>query len=76
LVAGLAALILWRCGELLQREGRMDLDLPKLIVLLAIVLLLFGARKLPEVARSLGEAIREFKKSMNESAQEKPRKKK
>jgi len=29
------------------------------------VLLLFGARKLPEIARSLGESIKEFKKSIS-----------
>ena len=34
----------------------------ELIVLLVIVLLLFGASRLPQLARSLGEAIREFKK--------------
>ena len=33
------------------------------IVLLFIVVLLFGGKKLPEVARGLGEAMREFKKA-------------
>ena len=33
------------------------------IVLLSIVVLLFGGKKLPEVARGLGEAMREFKKA-------------
>ena len=33
------------------------------IVLLFIVILLFGGKKLPEVARGLGEAMREFKKA-------------
>jgi sec-independent protein translocase protein TatA len=38
---------------------------PELVVILLIVLLLFGAGKLPQIAKSMGEAIREFKKSMN-----------
>jgi sec-independent protein translocase protein TatA len=38
----------------------------ELIVILAVVLLLFGARRLPEIARSLGRSSREFKKGMRE----------
>ncbi len=36
------------------------------IILLIIVILLFGARRLPELGRSVGEAIRGFKKGLNE----------
>jgi sec-independent protein translocase protein TatA len=39
------------------------LDGPDLLILLAIVLLLFGGAKLPQLARSLGEAKREFHKA-------------
>lgn len=35
----------------------------ELIVILCLVLLLFGGKRLPEFARSLGEGIREFKKA-------------
>jgi len=35
----------------------------EIIVILLIVLLLFGAKKIPEVARGLGKGIREFKKA-------------
>jgi sec-independent protein translocase protein TatA len=38
---------------------------PELVVILLIVLLLFGAGKLPEIAKSMGQAIKEFKKNMN-----------
>ena len=34
----------------------------ELIVILLIILLLFGAKKLPEIAQALGKAIKEFKK--------------
>jgi sec-independent protein translocase protein TatA len=36
------------------------------LIILLLVLLLFGAKRLPEVAQNLGKGIREFKKSMRE----------
>ena len=38
----------------------------ELVLILLIVLLVFGAAKLPEIGRALGKAIREFKKATNE----------
>jgi len=38
----------------------------ELLVILLIVLLLFGAKRLPEFARALGKGIREFKKAASE----------
>lgn len=38
-----------------------------LLILLGIVLLVFGPKKLPELGKGLGEAIRGFKQAMNES---------
>ncbi len=37
-----------------------DLGAPELIIILAVVLLLFGGAKLPQLARSLGQAKKEF----------------
>ncbi len=37
---------------------------PELIIILLVVLLLFGANKLPKLAKSLGEASKEFKKGV------------
>jgi len=43
------------------------------LVVIAIVLLLFGPKKLPELAKSVGEGLREFKKSLSASStEEKP----
>ena len=42
------------------------LNAPEVIAILAVVLVLFGAKKLPELARGLGQGIKEFKKSSRE----------
>jgi sec-independent protein translocase protein TatA len=38
----------------------------EIVLILAVVLLLFGARKLPELAKGLGQGIREFKKASHD----------
>src|SRR6478672_11830786 len=43
---------------------------PDLIVILLLVLVLFGAKKLPELARGMGQAIKEFQKAKDEFADE------
>jgi sec-independent protein translocase protein TatA len=43
-----------------------SIGVPELIIILVVVLLLFGSTRLPKLARSLGEASREFKKGINE----------
>jgi len=48
----------------------MNLGPTELIIILVIVLLLFGTTRLPKLARSLGEASREFKKGANERDEE------
>jgi sec-independent protein translocase protein TatA len=52
-------------GNLLQGPG--------LLILLALVLM-FGAKKLPELGRSLGETVREFTKSKEEREEEERKK--
>ena len=42
----------------------------ELIIILAVVLLLFGSTRLPKLARSLGQASKEFKQGVNEGARE------
>jgi len=43
---------------------------PDLIIILFIVLILFGAKKLPELARGLGQAVKEFSKAKDEFERE------
>ncbi len=42
------------------------LGMPELIVLLIIILVLFGANRLPEIGRGVGQAIKNFKKATSE----------
>ncbi len=42
------------------------LGMPELIVILVLVLIIFGAGKLPDIGRGLGKGIKNFKASLNE----------
>ncbi len=42
----------------------------ELIIILLLVLVLFGAKRIPEIAQGLGKGIREFKKSIKEVQEE------
>ena len=43
--------------------------IPELLIILVIVLLLFGSKKLPDLARGLGKSITDFKSGLNEEQQ-------
>ena len=43
-----------------------SIGMPELIIILVIALIIFGPRKLPELGRSLGKSINEFKRASNE----------
>ncbi|HTW63900.1 MAG TPA: twin-arginine translocase TatA/TatE family subunit [Bryobacteraceae bacterium] len=43
-----------------------SIGLPELMVILLLAVLLFGSSKIPELAKGLGEGIRNFKQSMKE----------
>lgn len=54
-----------------------NIGIPELALILLIVLLVFGANKLPKIAKDLGSGIREFKKSIsgeNDEKKEDPKK--
>jgi sec-independent protein translocase protein TatA len=51
-----------------------SIGMPELVVILAVAVLLFGGKKIPEIAKGLGEGIRNFKsalKSEEEKVEEK-----
>ncbi|HET7767020.1 MAG TPA: twin-arginine translocase TatA/TatE family subunit [Burkholderiales bacterium] len=50
----------------------MDLSITHIMILLVIALLVFGARRIPEIGSSLGQGIREFKKSLREVGSDQP----
>ncbi|MFN2594946.1 MAG: twin-arginine translocase TatA/TatE family subunit [Actinomycetota bacterium] len=50
----------------------MDIGAPELIIVLLVVLLIFGASRLPKLARSMGQASKEFKQGMKEGYKEQP----
>jgi TatA/E family protein of Tat protein translocase len=49
-----------------------SLGMPELIVIFVVALVVFGPSKLPELGKSLGEAIRGFRKSVSEADKDKP----
>jgi sec-independent protein translocase protein TatA len=48
----------------------MNLGGPDLLIILLLVLVLFGAKKLPELARGMGQAVKEFQKAKDEFSDE------
>jgi sec-independent protein translocase protein TatA len=58
----------------MQQVAFLDLGAPELIIILAIVLLLFGGRKLPELSRSIGTSMHELRSGLNGGNNEKSEK--
>lgn len=46
------------------------LGLPELLIILAVLLLIFGARSLPEIGSSLGQGLRKFKSGLTSDEQD------
>jgi sec-independent protein translocase protein TatA len=47
-----------------------NVQVPELLLILLIILLIFGARKLPDLARSLGASAKEFRKGVSDGSDE------
>tara|TARA_B100001142_G_scaffold324534_1_gene376454 strand:- start:275 stop:523 length:249 start_codon:yes stop_codon:yes gene_type:complete len=67
----LGVLILVKFNNIIQLQRKNmrigPFGLPELLIILAILLFIFGARKLPEIGSSLGKAIKGFKSSVTET---------
>lgn len=50
----------------------MEFSLPHILILLLIIVILFGGRKIPEVMRGVGQGIREFREGMKGTDQTPP----
>jgi sec-independent protein translocase protein TatA len=59
---------------MLSNFAFLDLGAPELIIILAIVLLLFGGKKLPELSKSLGQSMRELRKGISGDVNEESKK--
>jgi len=44
-----------------------NIGFKEILIILLIVLILFGAKKIPELAKGLGSGVKEFKKAVNEN---------
>ena len=47
-----------------------DLSIGKILLILLVVLIFFGPKKIPDIAQSIGKGIREFKKAMSDVSAE------
>jgi sec-independent protein translocase protein TatA len=50
----------------------MNLGIHEILIIALLVIVLFGAKKIPQLFRGMGEGIREFKKATREDQSEKP----
>ena len=48
------------------------LSVPELLIILVVLLLIFGAKRLPEMGRSLGKGMREFKEGVSNADADEP----
>jgi len=47
-----------------------NLGFPELLIIMVVVLLLFGAKRIPEIAGSMGKGIKEFRKNINDATRD------
>ena len=59
--------------QLFSQFAFLDLGAPELVLILAILLLLFGGKKLPQLSRSLGESMRELRKGLTGDIKDEPK---
>jgi sec-independent protein translocase protein TatA len=47
-----------------------NIGLPEILIILLVVILLFGAKKIPELAKGIGQGLKEFKKASKDEDKE------
>ena len=52
----------------------MNFGMTEILIILAIIIILFGARRIPELAKSLGSSMKQFKKGMHEEEEDQEKK--
>ena len=57
------------CANMNVMLGLFNLGGGEIILILALILILFGAKKLPELAKGLGQGIKEFKKATQNASE-------
>jgi sec-independent protein translocase protein TatA len=72
LLSLLGVLVAYLKARSLFEESSMfcNMGFPELLFIMVVILLLFGAKRIPEIAGSMGKGIREFKKNINEASRE------
>lgn len=56
---------------MLTNFALLDFSTPELVIILAILVLLFGAKKLPELSKGVGDSMRELRKGLKDDEKEK-----
>jgi sec-independent protein translocase protein TatA len=49
-----------------------NLGVPELLIILVVILVLFGAKKIPDLAKGIGKGIKDFKNALKDDDEEKP----
>jgi sec-independent protein translocase protein TatA len=59
-------MILWSAGTAFKEKCMGDIGVPELLIILAIVIVLFGASRIGDLGASLGRGIREFRRGIHD----------
>lgn len=68
---GTIAIVTYKGESMFTNFAVLGLGTTELLVILAIILLLFGGKKLPELSRSLGDSMKELRKGMSDNDEDK-----
>lgn len=61
-----------RCSKGVDYKPMGRIGTTEILLIVLVILILFGGRRIPELMRSLGSGVRDFRKGLHEGAEEKP----